>query len=86
MAMSLGIKQEAPLTKERNKNFSDELLTAEQSILLHQIREKFNPVEIDADRYILYEVTGYQEGNASEDFWTQYMDFFDLGEDANLIR
>ena len=43
-------------------------------------------MEIDADRYILYEVTGYQEGNASEDFWTQYMDFFELGDDANLIR
>ena len=43
-------------------------------------------MEIDADRYILYEVTGYQVGNASEDFWTQYIDFFELGDDANLFR
>ena len=59
LAISLGIKPETRSTKERYENFSDELLTAEQSLLLHQIREKFNPVKIDADRYILYEVTGY---------------------------
>ena len=39
-----------------------------------------------ADLCILYEVTGYQDESADADFWNQYMDFFELGKDENLIR
>ena len=62
------------------------MLTEEQRELLYEIREKFDPVDIVADLCILYEVTGYQDGSADADFWHQYMDFFELGEDENLIR
>ena len=39
-----------------------------------------------ADLCILYEVTGYKDESAETDFWEQYMDFFELGNDENLIR
>ena len=43
-------------------------------------------MEIVTDLCILYEVTSYKDESAEVDFWDQYMDFFELGNDENLIR
>ena len=68
-------------------SFIDEAkLTPEQRKLISEIREKFKPDDIVADLCILYEVTGYQDKSPNADFWPMYMDFFELGEDENLIR
>lgn len=73
------------LTAGRYRNFNEDQLTDEQKELLTEIREKFDPVEIVADLCILYEVTSYKDESAESDFWDQYMDFFELGNDENLI-
>ena len=39
-----------------------------------------------ADLCILYEVTNYKDESAEADFWDTYVDFSELGNDANLIR
>ena len=39
-----------------------------------------------ADTCILYEITKYKDESVDDDFWDTYMDFFELGEDENLIR
>ena len=50
------------------------------------MREQFNPEEIVADLCIMYEATGFKHESAESDFWDQYMDFAELGDDANLIK
>ena len=65
---------------------SDSKLTDEQKKLLREIREKFDPVNIVADTCILYEVTEFKDDSANDEFWEQYMDFFELGDDDKLIR
>ena len=62
------------------------MLTEEQRELLNEIRDKFDPVDIVADLCILSEVTNYKDKSADPDFWDQYMDFSELGDDTNLIR
>ena len=39
-----------------------------------------------ADLCIMNEITKYKNESAELDFWTQHVDFFELGDDANLIR
>ena len=39
-----------------------------------------------ADTCILYEVTEYKDESAADDFWEQYMDFFELGEDTDFLK
>ena len=53
-----------------------------QKSLLTEIRSQFDPQEIVADLCILYEVTGYKDDSSQEDFWDQYMDFFELGDET----
>lgn len=45
----------------------------------------FSPEDSAADMSILYEVTGYQAESDNFQFWDNYGDFEDLG-DQNLIR
>ena len=74
------------LTHGRYSAVIEEQLTDEQKELLEEIREKFDPVEVVTDLCILYEVTNYKDESAESDFWEQYMDFFELGNDENMIR
>ena len=57
-----------------------------QRALLQEIQDKFDPEEIVADLCILYEVTNYKDESAEADFWDQYMDFYELGDDEGLVR
>ena len=50
-----------------------------------EISEQFSPDESAADMGILYEVTGFQAESANYEFWDQYQDFEELGNE-NLIR
>ena len=39
------------------------------------------------DLAILYEVTGYRGGcRTDENFWHNYKDFYELGEDSDFIK
>ena len=67
-------------------NLNTGLLTEEQQELLKEIRDKFDPENVIADTCILYEITQYKDSNADDAFWDTYMDFFELGNDENLIR
>ena len=48
---------------------NEEQLTEEQKQLLEEIRTKFDSTEIVADLCILYEVTGYKDESADDEFW-----------------
>lgn len=65
---------------------TDNKLTDEQKKMLNEIRQKFDPVNVVADTCILYEVTDFKDESAAEDFWEQYMDFFELGGDEIIIK
>ena len=67
-------------------NLDTGILTEEQQELLKEIRDKFDPENVIADTCILYEITQYKDSNADDAFWDTYMDFFELGNDENLIR
>lgn len=62
--------------------FEAELSEAQKS-LLNEIRDQFDPENIDADRYILYESTNFKDDTQQGDdqFWAQYEDFFELRYD-----
>ena len=52
----------------------------EQRQLLEDIREKFNPAEIDADLCILYEISNYKDlKEERKEFWESYCDFDEMG-------
>ena len=65
---------------------TDNKLTDEQKKMLNEIRQKFDPVNVVADTCILYEVTDYKDESAADDFWEQYMDFFELGGEEVMIK
>ena len=74
---------------EMSGNFivdTDNKLTDEQKKMLNEIRQKFDPVNVVADTCILYEVTDYKDESAADDFWEQYMDFFELGGEEVMIK
>ena len=73
-------------TKSGYTRLNEELLTEEQQELLKEIRDKFDPENVIADACILYEITQYKDSSADDAFWDTYMDFFELGNDENLIR
>ena len=73
-------------TRNGYTNLNEELLTKEQQELLKEIRDKFDPENVIADTCILYEITQYKDASADDAFWDTYMDFFELGNDENLIR
>ena len=55
----------------------------EQRQLLEDIREKFNPAEIDADLCILYEISNYKDfKEEKKKFWESYCDF----DEIDLVR
>ena len=82
---SMQINMEEPLTDGRLADLDDERLTEDQIMLLKSIREKFNPDEVVADVCMLYEISGFQDETTEPDFWDEYMDFFELGNDENMI-
>lgn len=74
------------ITQNDYSNLNENLLTDTQNKLLTEIRDKFDPENVIADTCILYEITQYKDSNADDAFWDTYMDFFELGNDENLIR
>ena len=61
-------------------------MTDLQLELLKEIAENFSPEDSAADLSILYEVTGYKNDSQSCDFWDNYRDFEELGEDKLLSK
>ena len=74
------------ITQNDYSNLNENLLTDTQNKLLTEIRDKFDPENVIADTCILYEITQYKDPSADDAFWDTYMDFFELGNDENLIR
>ena len=75
------------LLQEGSHSFvNDENLTDDQKALLKEIQGKFDPLNNVSDVCILYEVTGYKDESTEEDFWDQYLDYFELGNDQNLVK
>ena len=64
----------------------DSRLTADQKELLTVIREKFDPENVVADVCLMYEITGYMDESTGQEFWASYRDFFELGDDDNMVR
>ena len=60
-------------------------LTEDQMKLLREIAEQFSVEDSAADLSILYEVTGFQGESENFQFWDNYADFEELG-DNNLVR
>ena len=55
--------------------------------MIKAIIQQFKPEEDVKDLCILYEVTGYRGENSDDpNFWHNYTDFFELGEDSNFIK
>lgn len=74
------------VTQNDYANLNENILTDAQKELLNEIRAKFDPENVIADTCILYEITQYKDSSADDAFWDTYMDFFELGNDENLIR
>ena len=49
--------------------------------MIQEIRSQFDPEAKVADLCILYEVTGYKDECSQDEFWDQYVDFFELGDE-----
>ena len=64
----------------------DSRLTDDQKALLSELRDKFDPDANISDACLMYEITGYKDKSADEDFWNSYIDFFELGNDENMVR
>ena len=70
----------------KHRNFHQESdLSSEQKELLDEIRNNFDPDSVDADRFILYEVTNFRDDASNADFWEQYEDFYHLGYDEKEV-
>lgn len=48
---------------------------------MKEISDNFSPSESAADLSILYEVTGFKAESENFEFWENYRDFEELGED-----
>ena len=64
----------------------DSRLTDDQKALLSELRDKFDPDVNISDACLMYEITGYKDKSADNDFWNSYIDFFELGNDENMVR
>ena len=61
---------------------NDDRLTSQMRELLKEIRERFKPETDEHDKMVLYEVTNFKdESNCPADFWEQYEDFAELGNE-----
>ena len=56
-------------------------LTKKQVQLLKEISDSFSPGDNAADLGILYEITGFKADSENFEFWEQYRDFEELGDD-----
>ena len=50
------------------------------------IREKFMPAADKSDLCILYEITKYKDESAKAEFWDQYEDFAEPGDQDALVK
>ena len=50
------------------------------------IREKFMPSADIPDLCILYEITKYKDESAKAEFWDQYEDFAEPGDQDALVK
>ena len=75
------------LSNDEDIGLTENEMTRDQKELIQAIIQQFKPEEDVKDLCILYEVTGYQ-GRLRDDtnFWYNYKDFFELGEDGNFIK
>ena len=53
---------------------------------MREIAENFSPSDSAADLSILYEVTGYRADNENFEFWDNYRDFENPGEDKLVSK
>ena len=83
LATANGDQDNAEAPKYEHSAIVEENLSKAQKGLLNEIREEFDPENIDADRYILYEISNFKDDThqGEDEFWANYEDFFELGYD-----
>ena len=43
--------------------------------MIKNVIENFDPESNEVDRYILYEITNFKDGDSDSEFWTNYEDY-----------
>ena len=73
-------------TRTNQDIIGDPELSQTQKDLLVMIREKFMPAADIPDLCILYEITKYKDESAKAEFWDQYEDFAEPGDQDALVK
>ena len=63
------------LTNGRGAEFDIEELDDPRKELIKNVIDNFDPESNEIDRYILYELTKFREGDSDSEFWRSYEDY-----------